>query len=289
MLFDEIVAGQAGVISLQQAVAAGISARTVQRRVAEGRWRRLHPRVYLVGGHNLGYEARIWAAHLWAGERSTVSGIAAAYWHGMISTPGVPILVTVPRAVRLTPTQGAQLRRRDLDRHDRECDRGLWVLPPPLAALETAVLLEDGSVFLDRALQKHVSFEHVYRAYTRNLGARGSAAAGKLLIAAADRAGSAAERIFHRLLKDAGITGWRVGVPFGPYELDVAFEAERVAVEVDGWAWHVDPTRFRNDRRKGNVLARAGWQLLRFTWHDLTERPRACVAEIRELLARPAA
>jgi very-short-patch-repair endonuclease len=46
-----------------------------------------------------------------------------------------------------------------------------------------------------------------------------------------------------------------------------------VAVEVDGWAWHVDPERLRADRRKQNALVRDGWDPLRFTWHDLDGRP----------------
>jgi len=58
-----------------------------------------------------------------------------------------------------------------------------------------------------------------------------------------------------------------------------------VAIEVDGWAWHVDPVRFRADRRKGNLITRAGWSLLRFTWHDLDGRPAGCLAEILETLA----
>ena len=58
-----------------------------------------------------------------------------------------------------------------------------------------------------------------------------------------------------------------------------------VAVEIDGWAWHVDQDRFANDRRKGNALVRAGWVVLRFTWHDLTKRPGYVMAEIRTALA----
>lgn len=42
---------------------------------------------------------------------------------------------------------------------------------------------------------------------------------------------------------------------------------------MDGWAWHMDVERFRADRHKGNALVRAKWDLLRFTWHDLTLRP----------------
>ena len=57
-------------------------------------------------------------------------------------------------------------------------------------------------------------------------------------------------------------------------------------MEVDGWAWHHQAERFRADRRKQNALVRAGWLPLRFTWHDLTERPAEVVAEIRAALSR---
>jgi hypothetical protein len=77
--------------------------------------------------------------------------------------------------------------------------------------LETAVAVPKGSMFLDRALQRHVSFPRVYRAYCRNLGARGSARAGDMLVAAADRADSAAERRAITLLRAAGIPGWVLG------------------------------------------------------------------------------
>jgi very-short-patch-repair endonuclease len=72
-----------------------------------------------------------------------------------------------------------------------------------------------------------------------------------------------------------------VGVPFGRWTIDIAFPEAEVAVEVDGWAWHVDVDRFRTDRHKGNALARAGWTVLRFTWHDPVNRPGYVVAEIR--------
>lgn len=91
-----------------------------------------------------------------------------------------------------------------------------------------------------------------------------------------------------RILRDAGITGWVLGQPFGPWRIDVAFPRQKVAVEVDGWAWHVDAERFRNDRRKQNALVRSGWDPLRFTWHDLDGRPDEVAAEIGGTLATAA-
>lgn len=145
--------------------------------------------------------------------------------------------------------------------------------------------LPDGSTFLDRALRRFTGFDAVHRAHCRMIGGAGSPAAGRLPVAAADRADSAAERLRFRLLSDAAITGRVLGHPFGAFRIDLAFPAARVAGEVDGWAWHVDAERFARDRRKGNALVRAGRDLLRFTWHALANSPTRVVAEARETLA----
>lgn len=158
--------------------------------------------------------------------------------------------------------------------------RGLWVTDRPLTALETAAAVPDGSVFLDRALQRHVSFARVYRAYCRNLGARGSARAGELLVAAADRADSAAERRAVALMRAAGITGWVLGHRFGNYVIDIAFPDAMLAwrstagpgmgvdlpqppgaatVQITGGinAGPRPTAAFRTDRHKSNALVRA--------------------------------
>nr|WP_255426548.1 DUF559 domain-containing protein [Pseudonocardia sp. C8] len=112
-------------------------------------------------------------------------------------------------------------------------------------------------------------------------------AAHRLLVAALDRADSKLERLLIRLLRDAGLTGFVRGLPAGAgREIDIAFPAERVAIELDGWAWHTDPERFTADRAKGNALVAAGWTLLRFTWRDVTEHPARTVAAIRRALGR---
>lgn len=280
MSIEWLLERQAGVLTLAQAVSCGVSPDTVQRRVREGRWHRLHPRVYLVGGHRRTTEVRIRAAALWAGPEAVLSGPAAAHVHGMLDRAPEVVELILPRHRHRRPRPGVRIRRCDLDAADVVATKGLRLTATPLTALETAVVLPDGSAFLDRALQRHVRFPALHRAYCRGVGRRGSAAAGRLVAAAADRADSAAERLLVGLLRRAGITGWVLGHPFGPYRIDVAFPAAHVAIEVDGWAWHVDPERFRTDRRKGNALTRASWELLRYTWHDLGGRPDEVVAEI---------
>ncbi len=142
-----------------------------------------------------------------------------------------------------------------------------------------------GAELLDRALQRRTSFDAVYRAHCRNLGRRGAPAAAALLAAAADRAASGAERVLVRLLRDAGISGWRLGYVAAGAVLDLAFPEARVAVEVDGWAWHAGADRFRADRRRQNAVVLAGWTVLRFTWDDLMNRPDNVLTQIRASLA----
>lgn len=287
MQIERLLREQAGVISRSQAVAAGMSADQVDRRLRNQRWRRLHPCVYLVADRELTNRARIHAAVLWAGEDSTLSGVAAAWWHQLWDVAPSTIDITVPVSQSSPSCRKVRIRRRELDWLDRTHLDGLWVTNVALTVLEAAVDLGGkGQQLLDRALQRRVRYQDLIQAYSRNLGWRGSKAAGDLLSSCADRAASEGERVVIRLMRAAGITGWVRGYWFGGCELDFAFVELRVAVEVDGWAWHVDVERFRHDRRKQNALELAGWTVLRFTWHDLTQRPEQVVAEIKSALTR---
>ncbi len=91
--------------------------------------------------------------------------------------------------------------------------------------------------------------------------------------------------MLHRLLRQAGLTGWRPHVRSCGYEIDVAFVSERVAIEVDGWAWHRDVDRFNRDAQRQNALMNAGWHVLRFTWHHLRNDPEGVIAQVRQALA----
>ena len=289
MGLDRLLLRQAGLVALRQVAAHGVPPRTVQRWAAERGWRRLHPGVYLAAGHCCSDEVRIHAAWLWGGDDATVSGPAAAYWLGMSTSAPDVVELTVPARCSPRSRPGVRIRRSDLGRVDRIRHRGIQLTAAPLTALETAVALPGGPAFLDRALQRHVGFPDVYRAHCRRIGLGGrSRAAGQLLVAAADGAESAAERLLVRLLREARIRGWVLGHPHGEFRIDLAFPAAKVAVEVDGWAWHVDVARFRGDRRKGNALVADGWTLLRFTWHDLTTEPARVVAQITHALRRAA-
>lgn len=289
MTIERIIRRQAGVISRAQARASGMSTAKIGRLVASRRWMRMHPRVYLVADHELTFDARLHAAMLWAGPVATLSGVGAAWWHGLLPHPPGMIDLTVPQGWKRQSQRGVRVRRRDLAPQDRVEAAGIWVTAAPLTVLEAAAELRpSGAELIDRALQRRISLDDLRRAHFRNLGRRGSAVSAEQLRAAADGATSQAERIMVGLLRAAGIDGWECGYRIEGYLADLAFPASHVVVEVDGWAWHTDVERFRHDRRRQNALVLAGWTVLRFTWHDLTIRPDAVVAEIRKALASAA-
>ena len=105
-----------------------------------------------------------------------------------------------------------------------------------------------------------------------------------------DGAAAESERMLHRPLRQAGLRDWKPNFPvWTGGELvgvvDVAFPAKKIAIEVDGWAYHSDVDRFRRDRARQNDLIMLGWTVLRFTWADLVERPWY----VRAMVSRAAA
>jgi very-short-patch-repair endonuclease len=282
MPLESLLARQAGVISRDQAIGAGLTRDAVDHRLRLRRWRPLHPRVYLVNGHRFDDEVRVRAAVLWAGDGAVLSGVAAAWWHGMVDEAPATIGLTVGRRTHSRPRPGLDLRRRELRPEDHGERRGLAVTAPALTVLDAAVELgASGGGLLDRALQRWVAFPAVYEAHRRNLGSAGAASAGRMLVMAADRSAAAAERVLVRMLRGSGAAGWLCAFPAAGQRVAVAFPAARVAIQVNGWAWRIDDER--TERRE--ALARRGWTVVRFSWQDLTARPRAVLAEIASAVA----
>ena len=69
------------------------------------------------------------------------------------------------------------------------------------------------------------------------------------------------------------------------HEVDLLWRAQRLIVEVDGFAFHASRAAFERDRlRDANLLA-AGYRVIRITWRRLTREPEAVVAALAAALA----
>ena len=87
--------------------------------------------------------------------------------------------------------------------------------------------------------------------------------------------------MFLRLCDDAAIRRPAVNVGVEGYEVDCYWPAERLVVELDGFAHHSDLASFRADRKRDAALQLAGLRVLRFTFDRLAGEPDAVIAEMR--------
>lgn len=284
-MLSDYLRDQDGVITLAQARNAGLSERAVQYRVRTGRWRRCAVGVYFVDDRPFTDAARVRAAVWGHGPLAAASGLTAAWWQSLTQFAPNKHEVTVPRDSHGRPHVGTRVRRRDLHPADVIEVRGVRVTAVPLTVVEAAVRRRDGAKLLDSALQRHVDLESLWRTHLRNKGRTGAPGARRLLQAASDGARSEAERRILALLRGAGITGWKANYPVGGYRVDVGFPSAKVAIEVDGFAFHSGAQEFQIDRRRQNAIVLRNWQVLRFTWLDLVEYPEKVIATIRAAIA----
>lgn len=286
-MLDDCLSANDGVITHAQAQRCGLSQDAIDRLVKSGHWRRCSRGVYFVADRLFTDNARIRTAVWGYGSDAAASGLAAAWWHGMTKFAPNIVEVTVRRETRRQHLAMTRLRRRNLSSKDVVVRRGLRVTEPALTVVEACARRGGGAELMDRALQGDFELTHLWRAHLRNKGRHGSPAARRLLQAASDGARSEAERLMVRLLRAAKITGWKANYPVCGYVVDIVFPHHKVAIEVDGWAFHSDQKTFQRDRNRQNVIALSGWKILRFTWLDLTEHPQRVIAEIARALSQP--
>lgn len=131
-----------------------------------------------------------------------------------------------------------------------------------------------GTTAIDEALRRRaVSIASLHWAFSLMPGRKGNTAVARYLRDSADEPWSPLEREAHRLLRSAGITGWktnyRVLIRGKTMFLDVAFPGRKIALEFDGWQFHGDRSSFIRDRERDVALRIAGWTILRFTLETL--------------------
>ncbi|SEP77840.1 DUF559 domain-containing protein [Microlunatus flavus] len=159
---------------------------------------------------------------------------------------------------------------------------------PALTALD---LCDDlGGDGIDQALRtRTATLPGLHHALELTGGRRGNGVRRALLLDSRDEPWSAAERVCHRLLRSAGIVGWKANLPVlvsgRRRYLDVGFRHLHVAIEIDGRLHERDEHVFEDDRWRQNALVLDGWLVLRFTWRMLVEQPDEVLETIRQALA----
>ena len=269
----------------------------IGRRVADGRWTRLHAGVYQVGVAPLAWRDQLVAAVLAAGDGSVVSHRAAVVLWGLDGIGSAPLELTVPITHRPLPRGVIVHRSRR---------------PPPASLIDGIPVTSVERTILDAAsclppLVVEKAMESAFRRWLTTprkllrfldeVGGRGVRGTRVLRGLLAERpegrpAGSAAEvellRLL-RMLKHAGVEDpvrqHEVELPDGSKAtLDVAWPPVFRGIEVDGVDSHATAEALDYDDERQNLLFEVGWELRRYAARRIRREPKAVLASVLRFL-----
>jgi very-short-patch-repair endonuclease len=166
-------------------------------------------------------------------------------------------------------------------------------------------LSPEGIEFLDRCLQRGwltpagLSNRLARRLSTGLKGCRRTSALKLAVAHAGAGTQSEAERRMAALLRNGGLrmggtNGWRANFRVhgsdstGEWRcrVDFAWPACKLALEIDGRAFHASAESFQADRARAARLVAAGWTVIAFTWDDIVGRPRWALDVLAGTLGR---
>jgi very-short-patch-repair endonuclease len=280
-------ARQGGLFTQRQARAYGITAARLRRMVASGRWVAVVGDVLTVAGVQLTTQLRLCAATLATG--GFISHDSAAELWGLPAPRSeglVHVTVTVPTH---RPLVGLRIHRRPLRLGDRSWFHGVDVTSRRRTVLDCLLTWPDDRAagLIDHVLRTGtLTIGHLRHVAESASGAHGAPRLRELVEASSAGTWSEAERRFHALLRRARVPGWVANHALALDDgrtavVDVWFPGPRVAVELDGHAWHSDRARFQRDRTRQNALILAGVTVLRFTWDDIVHAPERIIRDVR--------
>lgn len=286
---DSVLREQDGLIRRDQAIATGMTRARIDDLVRRERWIAVLPRTYLVGHSTDDPRVRIRACWLWAGDRSTIGGAAAAWWLRISPEPPATITVMIPPNTRRTTQPGIRVVRGTVANPDALFED--WIRVTSVARTCLDLAREGGPDRLEDAIRlRRVDPPRLQKSLDRSRHRRGQVNARKAVAAVSDNPWSPSERLAHALFKAAGITGWVANAPVhlraGLRYPDIAIEELKLAIEIDGRQHHTREQDFENDRVRDNEFAEQGWTVLHFTWRQLTQEPERTVAIVKSTIER---
>lgn len=282
-----LAARQHGIVARTQLVAIGLGRGAIDRRLACGRLHPLHRGVYAVGHRAISRHGRWMAAVLAAGPGAVLSHHSAGALWGVRATTRTRIDVTTPRTLRAR--SGIRPHCAVLPPDEITTTDGIPTTTPARTILDLAGVLDRRQ--LERALNETevlrlTSPTPLNTLIDRHPATRGTTNLRILSLNARSATRSELEARFLAFLDSHDLPHPETNVLIEGIEVDAAWRAQRVIVELDGYAFHGTRAAFESDRARDRRLTAKRWRVIRITWRDLHERPDELAAEIRALLSR---
>jgi very-short-patch-repair endonuclease len=302
ILIAQVTGSQHGAARRAQLLDAGLTPAVLDRRVRGGQLNVVHRGVYRAASHPVTPWTLATAAVLAAAGKGAapVSDAAAAISHAAaavlwnypcIDFPDI-IDVTGPRVRRVPGLRAHQVR--SLPDDEVTHLRGVPVTTPARTVLDVAGRatmreLEQVLAAAERgAPRRRQEINRLLARYPRHPG---SGALRRLLreLQAAGRKPlflrSKAEERALLLMVRARLPMPQANVRVAGLEVDFVWRSAGVVLEVDGLEFHGGDVAFHRDRARDRTLVAAGFQVLRFTWRQLSDEPEACIGALAVALS----
>jgi Protein of unknown function (DUF559) len=281
----DLATRQSGVVSRAQLESVGVSDSALSRWVQGRRLHRIFPRVYALGHSALSLDGRLFAALLYGGEKAVLSHTTAAWVWSLIDAEPSRIHLTVPGRRSSLPEVRVH-RSRQIER--AECG-GFPVTSVARTLLDIADML--GFRQVRRALAEAEYRELLQPAELRAVTGSGRRGSRALKLALTHHLPELAETLsvlkerFLELCESAALPMPEVNRRSGLMRVDAVWRAERLAVEVDGGDAHAGLGQMKRDRDRELALRAKGFQVVRYTWEQVSRRSSEVAEDLRRLLA----
>jgi very-short-patch-repair endonuclease len=268
---------------------AGLHSDGVDYRLRVGRLRALHRGVYLVGPILPPHGAEM-AALLACGAGAVLSDFSAAVICELLAPiKTAPCEVTVPPGKRSMHPK-IRIHVRMLSKDEFTTQHGLRVTTVPRTLLDLAATapLRSFERALAQALRSGATkTEELSALVARYPRRRGTARLQRALGGTGPAyTRSPAEDRLLALTRKARLREPEANVRVAGHEVDFFWRAERLVLEIDGFAFHSSAEKFESDRSRDADLAAAGARVMRATWRQLAEQPEALLVRLAQALAR---
>ena len=280
-----IAAGQWGLATREQLVAAGVTIGQVRTRTRNGALLPEHPGIYRVGHRAPSTEATYLAAVLACGTGALLAGRAAGHHLGLVpgTAPGPEAVARGERRLDGVITHRA---RRSVP--DAITWRGIpvtgiaWTLVDLAAVLQPAALARAAH---EAGVRHDIGPDDVARVLRSRPTAPGRAKLTGVMGGDVPVTLSRLERAFLRLVRDAGLPAPIVNRFAGGRRIDCRWPAQRLSVELDSYRYHRSRQAWERDRSRERDARARGDEFRRYTFGDVGEEPKLMLAELHRLLA----
>ena len=285
----ELAGRQDNLVTREQLLTIGLGRGAIAHRLSAGRWRRVHPGVYLVAPAPLHLRAEARAAVLACGDSAAVShATAAGLWGILPETDDVH--VTVPGR-HTGPREGVHVHRTAALHPDEIALRhGLRLTSPARTICDLAGMAtthEAEAALTEARVQRLVTDPQLHAVIERTPTLKGSAVIRALLRAETETgySRSRAERAMVELTRAAGLPPPLLNQRLLGYLADFVWPQYRLVMEVDGYRYHGHRAAFERDRRRDQLMVSSGYRVLRITWRQLRDEQLFVVARLAQAMA----